>query len=50
MLIVNRLPISVGNDDEHHEVLVEIQTKNNRNHDAPRKYTLLPIGSTVAVQ
>ena len=31
-------------------MLVKRQTKNDRNHDTPRDFTFIPIGSTVAVQ
>ena len=50
MPIINRVLLSIVNDDEHHKVLVERQTKNNKKYDTARNYTLLPIGSTVVVQ
>ena len=50
MSIVNRLPISLNNDDEHYKLLVERQTKNDRNHDNSRNYTFIPVGSTAPVQ
>ena len=50
MPIINRIPISKDNDDEHHKALLWRQTKNDRKHDTTRNYTLLPIGSTVVVQ
>ena len=50
MPILNRLPIGIDNDDEHHKALVQRQTNNDRDHDTPINYTLLPIWSTAAVQ
>ena len=50
MLILSRLLISPNNNDEHYEALVERQTKKDKNHDNPRKYNFIPMGSTVAVQ
>ena len=50
MPIINRVPICKDNDGEHHKVLVERQTKNNKKYDTLRNYTLLPIRFTVAVQ
>ena len=47
---VNRPLIDVNNNDEQYEALVRTQTKNDKNHDTSRNYTLIPIGSTVAVQ
>ena len=48
--ILCRLLISPNNDDEHYEVLVKRQTKKDKNHDTPKNYTFLLIGSAVAVQ
>ena len=44
------MPINIVNDDEHYKVLVKRQTKNDKKYDTARNYTLLPIGSIVAVQ
>ena len=49
MPIVNRLPINLTNDDQHHKALIERQTKSYMKHDTSRDYTCIPIGSTVAV-
>ena len=49
MPMINRIPISTDNDDEHHKVLAERQTKNDKNHDTARNYSILLTGSTVAV-
>ena len=50
MPIIDRTPISIDNDDEYHKALVKRQTKNDKKYDPARNYTLLPIGSTVAVK
>ena len=50
MPITNRPPIGLNNSDEDYEALVKRQTKNDKNHDTPRMYAPIPIGSTVAVQ
>ena len=50
MPIVNRSLIHIDNDDEHHKALVQSQTNNDRDHYTPLNYTLLPIGSTAALQ
>ena len=49
MPIINRLPINSNNDDEHYEVLVNRQVKNNKKYNTARNYDLFSIGSTVAV-
>ena len=48
MLILNRLPINLDNDDEHYEVLVNRQTKNDKKYDNDRNYASFSIESTVA--
>ena len=48
--IINRIPISIDNDDDHHEVLVKRQTKNYNKYETARNFSILPIGSTIAVQ
>ena len=50
MPIINRPPSGLNNNDEHYEALVRRQMKNDKNHDSPRKYAFIPIGSTVVVQ
>ena len=50
MPIINRLPINLGNDDEHYEVLVNRQAQNDKKYDTGRNYDLFSIGSTVVVQ
>ena len=48
MPIINRILISIDSDDEFHKV--KRQTKNDKKYDTARNYSVLPIGSTVAVQ
>ena len=48
MPIINRILISINNDDELHKVLFERQTKDDTKHDITRNYSTLPIGSTVS--
>ena len=50
MLILSRPAFSPNNDDKHYEALVKRQTKKDKNHNTPRSYNFIPIGSTVAVQ
>ena len=47
--IVNRLPINTNNEDEHYDMLVNRQTKNDKNNITFRNYASFSIGSTVAV-
>ena len=47
--LINRPPISIDNDDEHHKALLTRQTQNDKKHDTARYYTLLPIRSAVVV-
>ena len=48
--MVNRQLINSNNDDEHYEVLVNRQTKNDKNYDTSRSFASFSLGSTVAVQ
>ena len=50
MPIINRIPINSDNDDDHYEVLVKRQIRNNKNYDTTRNYDLFSVGSTVGVQ
>ena len=50
MPLINSTPKIIENDDKHHKALVKRQTKNDKKYDTARNYTLLPTGSTVAVQ
>ena len=50
MPIINRLQINSNNVDEHNEVLVSRQTRNDKNYNTSRSCASFPIGSTVVVQ
>ena len=50
MPIINRMLISMDNDDEHHEALFKRQTRNYRKCDTARNFSILPIGSPAAIQ
>ena len=47
---INKPLIGQNNNDEHYDELVKRQMKNDKNHDTPRIYASIPIGSTVVVQ
>ena len=40
----------MNNDEEHYEVLVNRQTKDDKNQGSPRNYVSIPTGSTVVVE
>ena len=44
------LPINSDNDDEHYEVLVNRQAKNDKKYDTANNYDLFSIRSTVVAQ
>ena len=50
MPIINRPSIGLKNDDKNYESLIKSQMKNDKNHNTPRIYASIPIGSTVEVQ
>ena len=50
MPIINRPPVGRDKDEEHYEVLIKKQTKDDKNQGTPRNYVSVPIGSNVAVQ
>ena len=50
MPLIDRKPISIDNDDEHHKNLIHRQSKNDQNIDTLRIFVSIPIVSTVAVQ
>ena len=50
MPLIDRKPVSVENDNEHHIKLVHRQHKNDTNNDASQVFASIPIGSTVTVQ
>ena len=49
MPVINIPLIGIGNDDEHHKVIIKRQTKMTKTKILP-KILCLPIGSTVVVQ
>ena len=50
MPVMDRKPINIDNDDEHHKNLMHRQGKNNQNNDTSRILVSIPTGSTVVVQ
>ena len=48
--VINRLPVGIDNDDEHHKAIIKRQTKNDKDKNISKIFVSLPIGSTVAVQ
>ena len=50
MPLINRKPVSVDNDDEHHKNLTHRQGRNDPNNDTSPVFVSIPLGSTVAVQ
>ena len=50
MPVIDRKPVSIDNDDEHHIKLMHRQSKNDSNNDASQVFASIPIGSTVVVQ
>ena len=50
MPVMDRPPINVDNDDEHHQTLMHSQGKNDQGNDTSKIFMSIPIGSTVAVQ
>ena len=50
MPVLDRKPVSVDNDDEHHKKLMHRQGKNNTNNDTSQVFVSIPTQSTVVVQ
>ena len=50
MLVMDRQPISIDNDDEYHMNLMDIQGKNDQDNDTSKIFMSIPIGPTVVVQ
>ena len=48
--MINRPLIGLNNNDEHYKALIRRPMKNDKNHDTPRMYASIPVGSAVAVQ
>ena len=49
MPIINRPLVGRDIDEEHYDVLIKWQTKDDKNQGTPRNYVSHPIGSTVVV-
>ena len=50
MPVIDRKPVSVDNDDEHHKKVMHRQGRNDPNNDTSHVFVSIPIGSTAAVQ
>ena len=50
MPVVNRLLIGSDNDEEHHNVLINRQGRNDKDNDTSKIFNQFSIGYTVAVQ
>ena len=50
MSVMDRPPINIDNDDEHHHTLIDRQGKNDQDNDTSKIFMSIPIESTVAVQ
>ena len=50
MPVMDRKPINIDNDDEHHKNVMHRQGKNDQNYDTSKIFMSLPIGSTAVVQ
>ena len=50
MPIIYRPLVNSNNNNEHYEVLVKRQIKNDKNHENSRNYASFPVGSTVVVE
>ena len=50
MPVIDRKPVNVDDDDEHHKNLMHRQSKNDTNNYVSQVFISIPIGSTVAVQ
>ena len=50
MPLMDRKPINIDNDDEHHKNLMHRQGKNDWNNDTSKIFMFIPIGSTLVVQ
>ena len=49
MPIVKRLPVGSNNEEEHHNVLIDRQCRNDKDDDTSKSFIPLSVGSTVAV-
>ena len=48
--VMDRPPINIDNDDEHHQTLMHREGKNDQGNDTSKMFMYIPIGSTVVVQ
>ena len=42
MPVINRPPIGIDNDDKHHKVIIQRQTKNNKDKETSKDFVPLP--------
>ena len=47
MPIVNTPTAGIDNDEEHHEVIIKRQMKDDKNKSTSKSFVSIPIGSTV---
>ena len=50
MPVIDREPINIDNDDEHHKNLMHRQGKTDQNNNASKIFVSIPIGAIVIVQ
>ena len=50
MPVMDRQPVNIDNDDEHHKNLMHRQGKNDQDNNTSKIFMSIPIESTVAVQ
>ena len=50
MPVINRLPVGSDNDEEHHKVIIDRQSRNDKVDDTSKRFVSLPIGSSVVVR
>ena len=50
MPVINRLLVGSNNDEEHHKVIIDRQSRNDKGDDTSKCFVSLPIQSTVVVQ
>ena len=48
--VLDRKPVSIDNDNEHHKKLMQEQGKNDPNNNTSQVFLSIPMGSTVAVE
>ena len=50
MSVMNRLPVNIDNDEDHHKALVNRQYRNEQGKDTSKTFVYYPTGSTVVTQ